>query len=487
MDVTKPWGTLSDGEKELFCRMAEVYAGFLAHTDHYIGVLLDYLDSTGQRDNTLVMLVSDNGASGEGGPNGSVNENRLFNGMPDDLDSALAMLDELGGPKTYNHYANGWAMAFNTPFKMWKRYEFNGGTADPCIISWPAGIKATNEIRQQYHHAIDLVPTVLDCLGVEAPRAIKGHVQSDFDGVSMRYSFDDAAAGGARATQFYSMLGSRGIWHEGWKAVTTHPTIAGWSNFNDDTWELYHTDVDRSELHDLAREHPDKLRELQSLWFAEAGRNGAFPLDDRSALEIILTPRPLLAPPRDRYTYFPDTAEVPEQQAVNVRNRSFSIGALVDIPAAGAEGVLFAHGARFGGHALYVKGGRLHYVNSFVGIVEQKVDATEDIPTGEDLILSASFDKDGEAAPGVATGMLSLFHGDKKVGEGRIKTQPGYFSLAGEGLCVGRDSGEAVTDDYPGTSPHAFTGGTIKRVAVDVSGEPYLDLERQAQAMLARE
>ncbi len=348
-------------------------------------------------------------------------------------------------------------------------------------------MKARNELRGQYHHAIDIVPTILDCLGVVAPGTIKGHVQSPFDGVSMRYAFDDAQAEGARKTQFYSMLGSRGIWHEGWKAVTTHAANAGWSHFNDDEWELYHTDVDRSELHDLAKENHGKLREPQSLWFAEAGRNGAFPLDDRAPIEIIMTPRPLLAAPRDRYVYFSDTADVPEQQAVNVRNRSFGIGALVDIPAAGAEGVLFAHGARFGGHALYVKDDRLHYVNSFVGIVEQKVDATEDLPTGEDLILAASFDKDGEDPPGVATGTLSLYYGDKKVGEGRIKTQPGYFSLAGEGLCVGRDSGEPVTDDYPGEPPHRFTGGTIKRVAVDVSGEPYLDLERQAQAMLSRE
>ena len=348
-------------------------------------------------------------------------------------------------------------------------------------------MKAKGEIREQYHHAIDLVPTILDCLGVEAPATIKGHVQSDFDGVSMRDSFDDASAEGARKTQFYSMLGSRGIWHEGWKAVTTHPTLSGWGEFDTDEWELYHTDVDRAELHDLSAEMPDKVRELVNLWYAEAGRNGAFPLDDRVLLEIALLERPQLSAPREGYVYYPDCAEVPEKQSVNIRNRSYSIGALVDIPAPGAKGVLFAHGARFGGHALYVKDDRLHYVNSFVGLMEQKVEATEDIPTGENVILAASFEKDGEEAPGVATGILSLFHGDKKVGEGRIKTQPGEFALAGEGLCVGRDSAAPVTDDYPGESPHRFTGGVIKQVRVNVSGEPYLDLEREAVAMLMRE
>ena len=493
LDVTRPWESLSEDEKRLFRRMAEVYAAFLAHADHHIGRLLDYLEESGQRENTMIILVSDNGASGEGGPDGSVNENKMFNGIPDDMQANLAMLEELGGTKTYNHYPNGWAMAFNTPFKMWKRYEFNGGTADPCIISWPSAkagpgtATGKGELRHQYHHAIDIVPTVLDTLGVTPPDTIKGHVQSRFDGVSMRYTIDLASGPSDRKTQFYSMLGSRGIWHDGWKAVTTHPTISGWSHFNEDTWELYHTDTDRSELHDLAAEHPDKLREMVNLWYAEAGANGAFPLDDRSAIEIILTPRPLLTPARDRYAYFPGTAEVPEQQAVNVRNRSFTIGAVVDLPAAGAQGVLFAQGARFGGHALYVKDNRLHYVNNFVGLAEQKIDGTEDVPVGENQILSASFDKDGEDPPGVSTGILSLYHGDRKVGEGRIKTQPGMFSLAGEGLCVGRDSGEPVTDDYPGVHPHEFTGGTIHRVAVDVSGDPYVDLEREAAAMLARE
>ena len=491
LDYTRPWDSLTAEEKRLFARMAEVYAGFLAHADHHIGRLLDYLEESGQRENTMIIVVSDNGASGEGGPNGSVNENKVANGIPDDMQANLAMLDELGGTKTYNHYPNGWAMAFNTPFKMWKRYEFNGGTADPCIISWPSATAGAatgrGELRHQYHHAIDVVPTILDVLGVQAPETIKGHVQSRFDGVSMRYTVEMASAPSGRTTQFYSMLGSRGIWHDGWKAVSTHPTLSGWSHFNDDTWELYHTDVDRAELHDLAAEHPDKLRELVNLWFAEAGQNDAFPLDDRSALEIMITPRPQLASPRNRYAYFPDTAEVPEAQAVNVRNRSYTIGALVDLPAPGAQGVLFAHGSRFGGHSLYVKDNRLHYAYNFVGMFEQKIDGTEDLPTGENLILSASFDKDGEDPPGVATGTLSLYHGDKKVAEGRIKTQPGLFSIAGEGLCVGRSSGEPVTADYPGDYPHAFTGGTIERVAVDVSGEPYIDLEREAAAMLARE
>ena len=487
LDLTRPWDSLSAEEKRLFSRMAEVYAGFLAHADHHIGRLLDYLDETGQRDNTMIILVSDNGASGEGGPNGSVNENKMANGIPDDIAENLAKIDELGSPKTYNHYPTGWAMAFNTPFKMWKRYEFNGGTADPCIIAWPKGIKARGQIRHQYHHAIDLVPTILDVLDVQQPSEIKGYTQSPLDGVSMRYSFDDARAKTTRRTQFYSMLGSRGIWHDGWKAVTTHIGVQDWGDYANDTWELYNIEADRSECHDLAAQEPGRLRDLVNLWYVEAGANNALPLDDRGPVAVLTTPRPVLTAPRDKYTYYPDAAEVPESQAVNVRNRSYSIGALVDLPGPGARGVLFAHGSRFGGHALYIRDSRLHYVYNFVGSLEQHIAATKDIPSGENVILSASFDKDGEDPPGTATGILTLYYGDEKVGEGRIKTQPGKFSIAGEGLCVGRDSGEAVTDDYPGTSPWPFTGGTIDRVQVNVSGKPYVDLEREAVAMMARE
>jgi arylsulfatase len=370
---------------------------------------------------------------------------------------------------------------------MWKRYSHNGGTCDPCIISWPAGIKARNEIRDQYHHATDIVPTLLDCLGVEVPDEVRGATQIPVQGVSMRYSFDAASIPTAKKMQFYSMLGTRGIWHDGWKAVTTHPALSGWSHFEEDTWELFHTEVDRSEVHDLAAENPGKLTEMVGLWFYEAGANHAFPLDDRGPVEILTTPRPQLAPPRDRYLYRPSNSEVPEGVAVNVRNRSYSIGVLVDIPSRGAEGVLFSHGSRFGGHALYVKDNRLHYVYNFVGIMEQHVVGSTDIPTGKDLLLSASFEKDGEDPPGIAVGTLSVYHGDQKVGEARIKTQPGKFSIAGEGLNVACDRGEPVTDDYPGVAPWAFTGGTVRRVGIDVSGDPYVDLEREAVAMLSRE
>ena len=253
LDYVRPWDSLNDDEKRLFCRMAEVYAGFLGHADHHIGRLLDYLEESGELENTIIVVVSDNGASGEGGPNGSVNEMKFANGVPDDLEQNLAMIDELGGTKTYNHYPTGWAMAFNTPFKMWKRYEFNGGTSDPCIISWPAGTKARGEVREQYHHAIDLVPTILDVLGVEAPETIKGHTQSPIDGVSMRESFDDAVAesSGRRSSTPCSARARSGT--RAGRPSRPIPCIAGWGHFNDDEWELYHTDVDRSEVHEPRR------------------------------------------------------------------------------------------------------------------------------------------------------------------------------------------------------------------------------------------
>ena len=485
LDYVKPWDALPEEEKQLYRRMAEVYAGFLSYTDHQIGRIIDFLEETGQLDNTLVIVISDNGASGEGGPTGSVNENKIANGVPDNLEQNLKFLDVLGSPRTYNHYPTGWAMAFNTPFKMWKRYSYNGGICDPFLIHWPKGIKSRGEVRHQYHHAIDIVPTILDVVGVEAPEVVLGYTQSSIEGVSMRSSFDDSKAPSARQTQYYSMLGSRGLWHQGWKAVTTHPTIAGWGNYEKDTWELYNTVEDRSESHNLAAQYPEKLQELINLWFFEAGKYKGFPLDDRSALEIITTPRPQMTKPRERYVYYPDTAEIPESQAVNIRNRSFAIRAEVEIPSDSAEGVVFAHGSRFGGHAIYMKDGNMHYIYNWLGDIKQQVVSNKAVPIGAST-LSAIFTKEGENPPHVANGTLAIYIGDEKVGEMKMMTQPGKFSIAGEGLNVGRDGGEPVTGDYPGEYPWPFTG-TVKRVVVDVSEQGGIDLEVEAQMMLMRE
>jgi arylsulfatase len=485
LDVVRPWDSLSEEEKKLFARMAEVYAGFMSHTDHEIGRLLDYLEQTGQRDNTIIVFVSDNGASGEGGPNGSVNENKFFNSIPDDIEENLKYIDDLGSPATYNHYPTGWAWAFNTPFKMWKRYNFEGGTADPMIVSWPKGINAKGETRHQYAHATDIVPTIYDCLGVTLPEEVKGFPQVPLEGVSLRSTFDDANAPTPKETAFFTMLGSRAIWHKGWKAVAVHPTIAGWDNFEHDRWELYNSEEDRTEMHDLADEHPGKVQELIQLWFYAAGQYKGLPIEDRTAVEVLADPtRPQVVPQRGRYVYYPGAAEVPESAAVNIRNRSYTIAAEVDVTSADAEGVLFSHGARFGGHSLYVKDRKLNYVYNYVGSMEQKITATRDLPTGQ-VMLSAAFVKEGDSRP--TQGTLTLYINDEPVGSGRIQTQPGNFSLVGEGLNVGEDPGEPVTDDYPGERPYAFAGGTIKQVFVDVSGEPFVDLEREAVAMMARE
>jgi arylsulfatase len=485
LDTVRPWDSLSDDEKALFCRMAEVYAGFLSHADDQIGRLLDYLEESGQLDNTLIVLVSDNGASGEGGPNGSVNENKIFNGLPDPIEEALPYLDDLGSPLTYNHYPTGWACAFNTPFKLWKRYSnWEGGTADPMIVSWPT--KITNHgLRRQFVHAIDIVPTIYECLGIEPPDTVKGYTQHEIEGVSFAATLADPDAKTAKETQFFSMLATRAIWHQGWKASAVSPSSPdSWGNFATQRWELYHTEDDPSECHDLAAEHPKKLQELISLWWAEAGRYHALPLETRDAVEILTTERPQLSKPRTRYVYYPGGSEIPESVAPNIRNRSYTVAVEATIDTEEAGGVLLAQGARFGGHALYIKDGKLKYVYNWVGLQEQVVESDEAIPTGHH-VFSASFEREGDSMP--AEGTLTLHVGEDKVGAGRIRTQPGKFSLAGEGLNVGKDGGEPVTDDYPGGSPWAFVGGTIVKAVIDVSGEPFVDLAAAAKMAFARD
>jgi len=484
-DHVRPWGELNDDEKKLFARMAEVYAGFSEYTDAQVGRIISYLEKTNQLDNTIIFYCADNGASGEGSPNGSVNENKFFNGWPDDLEENMKYLDKLGGPDTYNHYPTGWAVAFSTPFQMFKRYsQFSGGTCDPLVIHWPKGIQAKGEIRHQYHHSTDIVPTILDVAGLEMPKVYRGIKQFPLNGVSMRYTFDDANAKTRKKQQYYAMLGTRGIWKDGWKASALHTPTSGASHFDEDVWELYHTDVDRAEAKNLADKHPEKLKKLIDEWFKEADRNFVLPLDDRTPVELLGIQRPNPEPPRDRYIYLPNTSPVPEGVAVSIRGRSYKIIADVDLTS-DAHGVIFAHGSRFGGHSLFIKDRRLYYVYNFLGIEpEQKFVSSEQLTNGKHT-LGVAFVREKTGQHGESIGTTQLYIDDKVVAEGPMRTQSGHFTLCGDGLCVGYDSADRVTREYDGTYP--FADGTILGVAVDVSKEVFLDLQKEAVAAFARD
>jgi arylsulfatase len=483
-DDVRPWADLSADEKKLFVRMAEVYAGFSEYTDHQVGRLIEFLEQTDQLDNTLILYCADNGASGEGSPNGSVNENKFFNGWPDEMAANLAHLDDLGTANTYNHYPTGWAAAFSTPFKMFKRYSYAGGTADPLVIHWPKGFKARGEVRHQYHHATDIVPTILDCCGITFPSKLNGYDQVPLPGVSMRYSFDDEAAETAKERQYYAMLGTRGMWQKGWKVVAVHGPTSGIGHFDADEWELYHVEEDRSEAHNLAAEKPEKVKELVELWFEEAGKYNVLPLDDRRPFEIMNDPRPQAIAPQDTYVYYPDAAEVPEAAAVNLRGRSYRILASVEIQDANASGVIFATGARFGGHALFIKERKVYYVYNFLGVDEQKFVSSEPLKPGK-YVFGVEFAKQGQGEHHETLGHTKLWVNDTVAGEGPMKTQIGSFTLCGDGLCVGRDSGDPVTAEYP--TPSAFQGGTIAQVEISVGDDQYIDLEREAFAAMSRE
>jgi arylsulfatase len=483
-DAVRPWNTLSADEKKLFSRMAEVYAGFSEYTDAQVGRIVEYLERTGQLENTIIFYCSDNGASGEGSPNGSVNENKFFNNYPDELSENLKYLSALGGPDTYNHYPTGWAVAFSTPYQMFKRYsQFAGGTCCPLVVHWPKGIKAKGEVRDQYHHSVDIVPTILDVIGLEMPKVYRGVEQYPLNGVSMRYSFDDAKAPTTKKQQYYAMLGTRGIWQDGWKASAIHAPLSGAGHFDQDKWELYHVDDDRSESNDLAAKHPDRLKALIDLWFEEADKNFVLPLDDRSARELLTIERPQAEPTRTRYVYYPGGTPVPEGVAVNIRGRSYKIVADVDITDK-ASGVIFAHGSRFGGHSLFIKDRKLCYVYNFLGIRPEQKFVSRELPSGKHA-LGVEFVREKAGEHGESVGKARLYVDDKVVAEGPMRAQVGKFTLAGDGLCVGFDSGDSVSKEYK--TPGTFTGGTILGAAVDVSPEAYLDLETEAAAALARD
>jgi arylsulfatase A-like enzyme len=471
----RPWDKLSDDERKLFTRMQEVFAGFLDHTDGQIGRFLDFLEKIGELDNTLIMLISDNGASREGGPYGTVNEIRFFNQVKESLEANLAMMDELGGPLTYNHYPRGWAQAGNTPLKRFKQNTHGGGIRDPFIIHWPKGIRSKGQIRSQYHHVIDLVPTVYDLLGITPPDEVNGCPQKPIEGISLAYTFDNGEALTRKEIQYYEMFGHRGLWHNGWKAVTYHE-LGSDRDFDHDRWELYHTDEDFSECHDLAEQNPEKLKEMVDLWWREAEKYQVLPLDDRTNERFYID-----KPPREKdrkvYIYYPGTSRMPGSAAPPVRNRPHTIQASVDIPEKGAEGVLIAHGGRFAGYALYIKDHRLVYDHNYLGIEHYLVRSDRDVPAGPSL-LSYRFEKTGEHQ-----GIGRLFINGEKVGENIIpRTIP--VSYGPEGLDIGLDSLTPVSEDY--TSHFKFTG-ILKRVEVTLDGQPHLDPEGDFQAAIGEQ
>ena len=361
------WSALSADERRLYARMMEVFAGFLEHTDHYIGELIQFLKYTGEYENTLIMLVSDNGSSAEGGPTGSVNEVRFFNNIEDSVEDGLKHIDEIGGPTVFNHFPWGWAHAGNTPFKRWKRETYRGGSTDPFIVSWPRGINARGEVRHHYAHIIDMVPTVLDALGLDSPASIRGITQSPIEGVSFRYSFDDAKAVSRHVTQYFEMMGHRSLDHDGWRAVCPWPgtsfTESG-RKFGDvmnadklteldaKGWELYHVAEDPAETKNLADTERARLIAMIGLWYNEAGKYNVLPIDSRGT-QRIAEERPQIAVSRSRYVLYPGTQAIPAAAAPKILNRPYSINAEVEIPRDGADGVLLSMGGNDGGICLY--------------------------------------------------------------------------------------------------------------------------------------
>ena len=430
------------------------------------------------------MVISDNGASAEGGPHGSVNENKFFNNVPDDLQQNLAALDDLGGPKYFNHYPWGWTFAGNTPFRRWKRETYRGGVSDPFIVHWPKGIKAKDEIRDQYAHAIDMVPTVLESLGIEAPTEIRGVAQSPIEGVSFAHSFDDGKAASNHHTQYFEMFAHRSLYHDGWRAVCPFPGTSfaeagvsfGMLELTEDKlreldatgWELYHVEVDPAETENLAEQQRSKLIEMIALWYAEAGKYNVLPLDSRGTMRFA-DERPQIAAERDTYVYFPRTQGVPENVAAKVLNRAHTITVDADLKA-GDEGVLACHGSNVGGYALFVQDGKLHYVHNYVGAEELRVSSDQPVPAGKHALryefepTGAPDLKNGKGTPGAA----KLFVDGELVGQADFPVTVPLALGLGSGFAVGRNPGSSVSVMYG--SPFPFTG-TITKVTVDVSGK----------------
>ena len=468
------WEEMPEKLKPVLRRQMEVYAGYMEYTDHHVGRLFDGLRGLGALENTLIYyIIGDNGGSAEGTLNGTFNEMLNFNGMaaietPEFLE---ARIDKFGGPESYNHYAVGWAHAMNTPYQWTKQVASHwGGTRNGTIIHWPKGIKGKGEMRTQFHHLIDVAPTILEAAGLPEPLSVEGIAQEPIHGVSMLYSFNDAKGAERHETQYFEMFGNRGIYHKGWTAVTRHKTpwlLVGEKTpaFDDDVWELYDTNKDWTQANNLAKRMPEKLHELQRLWLMEATRYNVLPLDDDIAKKMNpdLAGRPTLIKGKTQLL-FGGMGRLSENCVLNIKNKSHSITAQMIVPEKGAQGVIIAQGANIGGWSLYAHKGKLKYCYNLGGVQRFYVEAANPLPPGDHQVRAEFAYAGGGLAKG---GKVTLYVDGKKAGEGDVPmTLPMVYS-ADDGLDVGEDSGAPVSEDY-GPTGNAFNG-RIKGVQLAIA------------------
>jgi arylsulfatase A-like enzyme len=464
------WDSLGADEKRLFARQMETFAGFGEYADTEIGRLVDAIGDMDQLDNTLIFyIVGDNGTSAEGGMVGMFNEYTYFNAVPETVQEQLKHIDEWGGPSTYPHMAAGWAVAGDTPFAWTKQVASDfGGTRNPLIVHWPKGIKAKNEVRGQFHHVIDITPTVLEACGLPEPKTVNGTIQLPIEGVSMVYSFDDAKAKGRHTTQYFEMFGNRGIYHDYWFARTVHKYP--WANapvrpLLEDQWELFDLRADFSLTTDLATKNPAKLKQLQGLFFTEAVKYRVLPIDDRmlERMNAKTAGRPDLMDGRKSLSLYEGMKGMSENVFINIKNTSHTITAELQIPDGGANGVILAQGGRFGGWSLYLKDGKPTYTYNWVGLKRYSVTAADKLPSGKvTLRFEFAYDGGGLGKGGTATFLVN----GKKAGEGKIEQTNGYVFSADETADVGCDEATPVTEEYK-ERENKFTG-KIAKVTVEL-------------------
>jgi arylsulfatase len=488
------WDEVDSKMKPVLARQMEVYAGFLEHTDHHVGRLIDTLKDLQILDDTLIyVIIGDNGASAEGTLNGTFNEMLMLNGITgvETPEFLTERIDKFGSPEAYNHYAVGWAHAMDTPYQWTKQVASHwGGTRNGTIVHWPKGIKEKGEIRSQFCHVIDVAPTVLEAAGIPAPTVVNSVQQAPMEGVSMAYSFNDANAAERHELQYFEMFCNRGIYHKGWSAVTRHSTpwvaIAKLPAFDDDLWELYDGSKDWSQAHDLANEMPEKLHELQRLWLIEATKYNVLPLDDRRVerFNADLAGRPQLVKGNSQLL-FSGMGRLSENSVLVMKNKSFSITAEVEVPSKGAEGVIIHQGGAFGGMSLYAKNGKAKFAYNFFGLQTFTIEASQPIPAGKHQVrMEFAYDGGGLAKGG----NVSLYYDGKKVGEGRVeRTVPMAFS-ADETTDLGRDTATPVSSDY--TRNTSEFNGKVHWVQIDLGKDThdhFITPEERLNVAMARQ